>query len=83
MNIEKKNLDKARELLNELANLEDALDVFKNYDSRVQAVYSSKHNKNTKIYKEVRIKMPLQLVGAMESYIRHRIDEIHKELKSL
>jgi len=83
MNIEKKNLDKARELLNELANLEDALDVFKNYDSRVQAVYSSKHNKNTKVYKEVKVEMPIQLVRAMECHILRRIDEIHKELEAL
>lgn len=83
MNIEKKNLDRARELLNELSNLEDALDVFKNYDSHVRVVYSSQHNKNTKVYKEVKVEMPLQLVGAMESYIRHRIYEIRKELEAI
>ena len=83
MNIDKKNLDKVRELLNELSNLEDALDVFKNYDSRVQAVYSSKHNKNTKVYKEVRVEMPKEVMLIMKDHIARRIDEIHKELEAM
>ena len=48
MNIEKKNLDKARELLAELERLEEVDDVLGNYDARAYAVFRTCHNNNTK-----------------------------------
>ena len=83
MKVDKKNLDKARELLAELSNLEDIRNVWTNYDAEAHAVYSTKHNNNTHQYKEIRIKMPLEAHMAMKDYIARRIDEIHKELESL
>ena len=83
MNIEKKNLDRARELLAELATLEDVEKVCGNYDAKVHAVYSTVHNNNTKRYKEVSIKMPKETVLLMKDYISHRIEEIHKELEAM
>ena len=83
MNIEKKNLDKARELLAELANLEEVSKVCANYDATAHAVYSTQHNNNTKRYKEVIIEMPKEVVLIMKDHIARRIDEIHKELETL
>jgi len=83
MNIDKKNLDKARELLAELSVLEDVSKVCINYDAQVHAVYSTKHNNNTHQYKEVKIRMPEAAFEVMKVYIAHRIDEIHKELEAL
>lgn len=83
MNIDKKNLDRARELLAELSVLEDIKKVCGNYDAKAYAVYSTQHNNNTKRYKEVQIKIPKEVMMVMEGYMSHRIDEIHKELESL
>lgn len=83
MNIDKNNLDKARELLAELSVLEDVRNLLDNYDAQAHAVYSTKHNNNTHQYKEVRIKMPPEAHMAMKDYIARRIDEIHKELETL
>lgn len=51
MNIEKKNLDKARELLAELKTLEEADDVLGNYDASAYAVFRTGYNNNTKTLK--------------------------------
>lgn len=83
MNIEKKNLDKARELLAELETLEDVDDVLGNYDARTYAVFRTGHNHNTKTLKEVRVPMPPDVRKAMKEYMSHRIYEIKKELESL
>jgi len=83
MNIEKKNLDKARELLAELERLEEVDDVLGNYDARAYAVFRTCHNNNTKTLKEVRVPMPSDVSKAMREYMSHRIYEIKKELESL
>ena len=83
MNIEKKNLDEARKLLKELDVLEDVSDVCSNYDSKAYAVYTTVHNNNTKVPKEVRVQMPIEVVLAMKNYISHRIDEIKENLESM
>ncbi len=83
MNIDKKSLDKARELLAELSVLEDIKKVCGNYDAQAHAVYSTVHNNNTKRYKEVIIEMPKEVVLIMKDHIARRIDEIHKELEAL
>ena len=83
MNIEKKNLDKARELLAELSTLEDVKKVCGNYDAKVHAVYSTVHNNNTKRYREVVVKMPPEVLLVMKDYIARRIEEIHKELEAM
>ena len=83
MNIEKKNLDKARELLAELERLEEVDDVLGNYDARAYAVFRTYYNNNTKTLKEVRVPMPPDVSKAMREYMSHRIYEIKKELESL
>jgi len=83
MNIEKKNLDRARELLAELSTLEDVEDVLGNYDARAYAVFRTYHNNNIKELKEVRVRMPPDVRKAMNEYMSHRIYEIKKELESL
>lgn len=74
MNIEKKNLDKARELLAELEMLEEIDDII------LCAIFKICHN-NT--LEEVRIPMPPRVRKDMRRYISHRIYEIKKELESL
>ncbi len=83
MNIEKKNLDKARELLAELERLEEVDDVLGNYDAMVYAIFETFHNNNNKTLKEVKVPMPPDVSKAMREYISHRIYEIKKELESL
>lgn len=83
MNIEKKNLDKARKLLRELETLEEVNDVLGNYDASVSAVFSTFHNNNKKILKKVQISMPPDISKSMREYIANRIYEIKKELESL
>ena len=83
MNIEKKNLDKARKLLAELERLEEVDDVLGNYDAMVYAIFKTCHNNNTKTLKEVRVPMPPDVSKAMREDISHRIYEIKKELESL
>lgn len=83
MNIEKKNLDRVRELLKELEKLEDVNDVLGNYDASVSAVFSTWHNSNTKRLKEVGIPMPADIRKSMNEYISNRIYEVKKELESL
>ena len=77
------NSDKARQLLNELAELKAVSDVCGNYDSKAYAVYTTFHNNNTKTLKEVRIPMPIEVILAMGNHISRRIAEIEKELESL
>ena len=83
MNIEKKNLDKARELLKELETLEEVYDVLGNYDSRAYAVFKTSYNNNSETPKEVRIPMPTDIRTSMIAYISHRIYEIKTVLESL
>lgn len=83
MNIDEKNLEKARKLLKELAVLEDVRDVCNNYDSKAYAVYSTVHNNNTKVPKEARVPMPIEIVLAMKDFISDRIFEIKKELETM
>lgn len=83
MKVEKKFLDRARELLEELDKLEEAKDVLTNYDSKVQVLYSTFHNHNLKELKQVIIKMPPEVVRTMSEYIENRIFEIKKELETL
>lgn len=83
MKVEKKTLDRARELLKELNDLEEAKDVMQNYDSKVYAFYRTFYNHNEKQLKEVKIKMPPEVVRVMSEYIENRIFEIKKELETL
>ena len=83
MKVEKKTLDRARELLKELNDLEEAKDVMQNYDSKVQVLYSTFYNHNIKELKEVKIKIPPEVVRVMSEYIENRIFEIKKELETL
>ena len=83
MNIEKKSLDKARDLLSELKTLEDTYDVLGNYDVTVSAVFKTVHNNNKYISKTVSIPMPPDVSRAMKEFLDHRVYEIKKELESL
>ena len=83
MKVEKKFLDRARALLEELDKLEEAKDVLTNYDSKVQVLYSTYYNHNLKELKQVKIKMPPEIIGNMNEYIDNRIFEIKKELETL
>lgn len=84
MNIEKRNLDKARKLLKELEALEEVRDVQSNYDASVSVVFTTLHNNNRKTLKEVRISMPsIDVRNSINEYVQNRIYEIKKELESL
>ena len=83
MKVEKKFLDRARELLEELDKLEETKDVLTNYDSKVCVQYSTFYNHNRKELKAVKINMPPEIIGSMNEYIEKRIFEIKKELETL
>ncbi len=53
MNISQANIKRVRELLKEMEKLEEAMEVMKNYDSKVFAVFWTAHNDNKKTTREV------------------------------
>lgn len=82
MNINEKNLEKARELLNELHNLERALYVNSSYRSEVSVKFStdSKHE----CPKTIEIPCPsVELRNTIVNSINKRISEIKAELENL
>lgn len=83
MNIEKENLDKARELLKELEALEGVKDVCSNYDASAHVTFWTLHNSNRKEVKQVQIPLPLYMYKSMHEYVENRIYEVKKELESL
>jgi len=83
MNIEKKNLDRARELLAELDKFESAVDILSNYDAKVYATFSTWYNHNIKETKKVQIPVPNDLIASLKAYVSDRIYAIKKELESM
>ena len=85
MKVDSKNLKRARELLSELQNLENALNVTNNYDWELSAQFYTFHNENTKT--PLKINVPLSKKGDLKDqileHINQRILEIKKELETL
>lgn len=89
MNIERDNLKKARELLNELETLESAIAVSSNYDSEIYAQFHTVHNNNEGHSKTVTI--PIAKRGFIGDSTRNfiidevnlRIEKIKKELETM
>ncbi len=77
------SLTKARKLLDELNQLEEARDVLGNYDAKSYALFTSVYNSNSKVPKEVRIPLPADVRKSSIDYINERIAEIKKQLAEL
>lgn len=71
------------ELVNERKELCEFLRIFKNYDAKIEAIASSSHNNNQKIYVEKRISIPTRIEMNIEDYVEERIDEINTILKHM
>ena len=83
MKLGKANLEKARTLLCELSNLEDALKVLDNYDSQISVKCVTFYNDNSKVHKEVSIPLPPDSKIIIRTYINDRIFQIKEELRSM
>ena len=85
MKVDFKTIQRARELLAELKNLEDALHVTTNYDWKLSTEFYTFHNDNTK--SPLKISVPLPKSGGLKDtiieHINQRIFEIKKELETL
>lgn len=77
------SLTKARKLMDELDQLEEARNVLGNYDVKSYVLFSSVYNSNTKVPKEVRIPLPADARKTCIDYIHKRIAEIKKQLAEL
>ncbi len=83
MNTQSKNLERALALLLKLRNLETALDILSNYDSKVSAKFSTLYNHNQKELKEVEIPLSPNVIELIRSEIDARIFDIKKELEKI
>ena len=77
------NFDQARKLLSELSKFEDAQSVLKNYDAQIFASFCTQHNSNTKVPKEVRIPLPVNIQEIIQDYVSTWTEELKRDLESL
>lgn len=79
-----KNIKKAKELLEELGNLEDIQDIANNYDASYHARFYTQHNNNDSESKTRFLQLPKNIVDELlKEHIPTRIYEIKKELETL
>lgn len=83
MNISQANIKRVRELLKEMEKLEEAMEVMKNYDSKVFAVFWTAHNDNKKTTREVMIPVSKETSKKIIEEVKDRIFAIQKELEQL
>ena len=83
MNTSVKNLQKARELLKQLEVMEEAKDVWTNYDKKLYAEFYTAHNNNAAHSKTVRILLPQHLQEPILQWIDDEILRLRKELEKL
>lgn len=83
MKVSNENIKKARDLLDELETLEGAMEVMKNYDAKVFALFWTGHNDNTKRTSEVRVQVSQEMCSKLMDEVQDRIFEIRKELEQL
>ncbi len=83
MNIEKENLTRVKELIEELEKLEKAINITKNYDASITASFSSFHNFNTKTPIGISVPISNDIKDAIINNIHLRIKEIKKELEKV
>ena len=73
MNISQANIKRVRELLKEMEKLEEAMEVMKNYDSKVFAVSWTPHNDNKKTTREVIIPVSKETSKKIIEEVKDRI----------
>lgn len=83
MKVSHENIEKARKLLDELEKLEGAMEVMKNYDAKVFALFWTAHNDNAKQTREVRVQLPRELCEQIMNEVQDKIFAIKKELEQL
>ena len=83
MNISPKNLEEARKLLNELEQLDSALEVLSHYDSKVSVQFWTGHNGNTKQPKTVLLPISSNVLTSVVSEIKDRRVSIKQQLEKM
>lgn len=81
--MKKETFIKARNLYEELENLENALDVLGNYDAKAYFCFTTFHNNNLKRRKEVKIPMQDEKIQETKQQIIQRIKQIKEEIEEL
>ena len=83
MKTDKKTKETVRQLLDELADLEAAMDIKDNYDAEIYVLFTTSHNHNKESGKSVKLKMAKALKEIAISEVKERIAEINKNLEKL
>ena len=83
MKVSKENIEKARKLLDELEKLEGAMEVMKNYDAKVVALFWSAYNNNTKQTGVAKVQLSRELCEQIMDEVQDKIFAIKKELEQL
>ena len=83
MKVSNENIEKARKLLTELETLEEAMEVMRNYDAKIFALFWSAYNDNTKQTREVRVQLSRELREQIMDEVQDKIFAIKKELEQL
>ena len=83
MKIEKENLKRARDLLNELEKLEQALNIMGNYDATISAQFKSIYNNNKESALTVVVPISEYSKKFILDDINLRIEQIKKELGTI
>ena len=83
MDTSAKNLEKVRKLLEQLSVMEEAKDVWTNYDRRLYAQFWTGHNSNLKQSKTVSIQLPPELQKPILQWVDDEIFRLKKELEKL
>ena len=83
MDISDKNLKEVRKLLAELEQLEAALDILSNYDSKVSVNFWTGYNHNLKDPKTVQLPVSSNLRTSIVAEIKYRIPIIKKQLETM
>ena len=83
MNISPQNLEEARKLLNELEQLESALEILSHYDSKVSVQFWTGHNHNTKQPKTIILPISSNVLTSVVAEIKDRKASIKQQLEKM
>ena len=84
MKTDRESVKKAKTLLSELAELENALDVLNNYDAKAYMYFFTQHNNNKQFCSnDAKIPMPASMKKEAISHITQRVAEIKQELEKI
>lgn len=76
-------IKKVTALYNRREYLKQLLDIEQNYDSCIEATFSSQYNKNTKVAIKKSLELPIEIRESILNYVRSELDKVNKELELL